>query len=183
MEVQTCSYEDIQTPIEVWKEILTKFPINENDIFFEPFKGEGNLYNQLTSNKKEYCEIKEDKNIFDYNFVDSKVTTIYTNPPFKCLVPITNKKKGIVQWKYKNCVYYFLHLFMTKCTHLHTVGFLINEKSFVSLTPKRLHELTKLGFYIHQIGVLNIQKWFGRYFFVLFKKSPSQFVIPFPQYF
>lgn len=173
-----CSYEFIQTPIPVWQEILTHFPIYNNDVFFEPFKGVGNLYNLVTNAQKEYCEIVEDIDIFNYDFLNSKVTKLYTNPPFK--IKLTNKK-GIQN--YKNCVFYFLQLFMTKLPFLQEIGFLINAKSFQSITPKRLITLQKLGFFISNIVLLNIQQWYGLYYFVLFTKKHNDFVIPIFKYF
>lgn len=167
-----CSYEDIQTPADVWTKILELLPVREDAIFLEPFKGEGSLYNQISC-LKEWCEIQEGKDIFDYDCNKSIVTTIYTNPPFKC--EITNKKGQKVV---KNSVYYFLEYFMKKINTLEEIGFLINAKSFQSLTPKRFVRLQELGFYVHNIIVLNCNYWWGTYYFVLFKKYNSNYLIP-----
>lgn len=165
-------YLEIQTPPDVWTEILKLLPIRDDAIFLEPFKGQGSLYNQVTC-LKEWCEIEEGRDIFNYDCDKSIVTTIYTNPPFKC--EITNKKGQKVV---KNAVYYFLEYFMEKITSLEEVGFLINAKSWNSITPKRLSKLQKLGFYIHNIIVLNCNYWYGTYYFVLFKKYNSNLIIP-----
>ena len=163
---------EIQTPVDVWTNILELLPIRDDDIFLEPFKGLGSLYNQVNC-LKEWCEITEGRDIFDYNCDKSIVTTIYTNPPFKC--EITNKKGNKVV---KNAVYYFLEYFMEKIPTLQNIGFLINAKSWNSITPKRLVRLQKLGFFIHNIIVLNCNYWYGTYYFILFKKSNSNLVIP-----
>lgn len=176
---ETCSYDMIQTPIPVWENILELFPINLNDIFFEPFKGDGNLYDLINCDK-EWCELTLGKDIFDYDFKNSKVTKLYTNPPFKAM--ITNKPKVGVS-KYKNCVFYFLEKFITELPLLKEIGFLINAKSFQSFTPKRLTKLNKLGFYIHNVVCLNVQKWYGLYYFILFKKEQNNLFVPIWKYF
>jgi hypothetical protein len=178
--IETCSFDEIQTPKIVWERILEYFPIVYNDIFFEPFKGAGSLYD-LVDCKKEWCEITQDKNIFDYDFKTSVVTKLYTNPPFKAMIP-TNKK-GKLTFKYKNCVYFFLEYFMINLPLLVECGFLMNAKSFQSLTPKRLAKLNELGFYIHNVVCLNIQKWYGLYYFVLFKKQKNNLFIGIKEYF
>jgi len=49
-----------QTPEELCKKLITKIPLIENDIVIDPFKGEGNFYNNYPSHiNKQYCEIEE----------------------------------------------------------------------------------------------------------------------------
>jgi hypothetical protein len=165
----TLDYNTIQTPANVWTEILKRVPIHKNEVFYEPFAGEKSLFNQVDTNKKYYTEITEDLDVYDFNYKDNNdVTTIYTNPPFKS--NITNKK-GIV--KIKNCVYFFLEYFMKHFVSLKSIGFLMNNSCFQSLTPKRLKTLDNLGFKINKIIVMNIQRWYGRYYFVLFVKNSN----------
>jgi len=168
-----CSYEMIQTPKVVWEKILEICPVELDEIFLEPFRGEGSLYNQINS-PKYWCEITESKNVFDFDFSNCNVTTIYTNPPFKCNIP----NKGI-----SNCVYFFLEYFMKMCPTLVKVGFLMNAKSFQSITPKRLCHLNSLGFHISKVVCLNIKKWYGLYYFVLFEKKHNDYFIGICEYF
>ena len=165
-------YGAIQTPADVWTKILNELPVREDAIFLEPFKGEGSLYNQIQC-EKDWCEITEGRDVFDYDCDNSNVTTIITNPPFKAEIP---NKKG--EKRIKNAVYYFLEYFMSKIKTLEEVGFLINAKSFQSLTPKRFVRLQELGFYVHNIVVLNCNYWWGTYYYILFKKYNINFLIP-----
>ena len=157
------NYQEIQTPPDVWSEILKLNPIDENDVFLEPFAGECSLYNQVTNKNKDWCEITRDKDIFNYDFKNSLVSCIYTNPPFKAMI------KG----KYKNSVYYFLEYFMIHFPKLEKIGFLINAKSFQSITPKRMAKLNSLGFYVCSITLLNCNYWYGLYYFILFDKQQT----------
>lgn len=161
-------YLDIQTPIPIWDKLLELNPVSSEDVFFEPFSGEGNLFNLIKNDNKEFCEITKCKDIFDYDFESSKVSVVYSNPPFKADIP---DKKG--NKKYKNCVYYFLEMLMTRLKHLKKIGFLINAKSFCSLTPIRLAKLEKLGFSISNITIINTDVWYGCYYFVCFEKEQT----------
>jgi hypothetical protein len=160
------TYIDIQTPPDVWQKILELNPIPEDDVFYEPFKGEGNLYNQIT-NKKYWTEITEGKNVFDFENKND-ITCIYSNFPFKCLIP---NKKG--EFKYKNAGYYFLEYFADNYPNLKTLGTLVSSKIFNSFTPKRLKKLQDKGFTIKSITCLNCDYWYNIYYFVLFEKNTN----------
>lgn len=57
--------------------------INKFDLYgvlLDPFKGTGNFYNNFPKNlEKDCCEIKENKDFFEYN---KKVDWIISNPPY-----------------------------------------------------------------------------------------------------
>ena len=159
------NYLDIQTPIPVWTELLRLNPIDKEAKFFEPFRGEGSLFNQVDCPVKYWTEIEEDKDVFDFK-EKTEVTCIYTNPPFKALIP-NNKGEKV----YKNAVFYFLNYFVSMYPNLDTIGFLINANSFNALTPYRLAKLSKQCFTISAITFLNTNYWYGGYYFCVFKKN------------
>jgi hypothetical protein len=161
------SYLDIQTPISVWVELLRLHPIDKNSIFFEPFKGLGNLYNQVETNKKYWCEIEENKNVFHFQEKDN-IDVIYTNPPYRCSIP---NKKGI--YKERNAVYFFMEYFMINYPNLKKIGFIMNQACFSSFTPKRLKKLNDLGFSISSITLFNCNYWYGLQYFVVFDKNEN----------
>ena len=70
--------------------ILAKFCVEslsfhflDTDTFLEPCKGGGAFYDLLPENKQ-WCEIQEGKDFFDYN---KKVSWIITNPPYSIYEP------------------------------------------------------------------------------------------------
>jgi hypothetical protein len=168
MEKPKLDYMAIQTDPSVWSEILKLNPIHPDEIFLEAFAGENSLYDQVQTNKKQWCEITKGRDIFDYDFENSDVTCIYTNSPFKADIP---NKKGIKS--YKNCVFFFISYFMTRLKHLKTIGFLMSSKCLYALTPKRLHHLEQLGFSISNITVLNTNYWFSTYYFIKWEKNAT----------
>ncbi len=171
MQTNTCSYQDIQTPKDVWSKLIEMHPIDQTEIFLEPFAGDRTLYDQITNTEKHHAEITEGKDIFDLDEeIKNKVTIIYTNPPFKTNIIYKNKLV------YKNAVYYLLEYFMKEYRNLHKVAFLINAKSFTSLTPSRLSKLDRLGYQLTKLTILNTNYWYGVYYFVIFEKKQSSCV-------
>lgn len=160
-----CSYEEIQTRQDVWAELLRLNPINKEEIFLEPFLGEASLFKQVDCSIKYWCEIEEDRDIFDFKEKDD-ITCIYTNPPFKSFIPNKNGDK-----EYKNAVFFFLDYFTLNYKNLNTLGFLINATAFNALTPYRLTKLEKQGFTISAMTILNTNYWYGTYYFIVLKKN------------
>lgn len=70
--------DDISTPLEISLQIINKF--NLQGLVLDAFKGNGSFYNQYPKElDKDWCEIKENKDFFNYN---KKVDWIITNPPY-----------------------------------------------------------------------------------------------------
>lgn len=77
--------DKVYTPLNISKLIIDK--INSKyeicGTILDAFKGNGSFYNQYPNNlKKEYCEIDEGIDFFNY---DKKVDWIITNPPYSIL--------------------------------------------------------------------------------------------------
>ena len=64
---------------------------------------------------------------------------------------------------------------MEKCFELSDdeCWFLLNNQMFNSITPVRLKKYKQLGFCICFIRILNISKWYGRYYWICFKKNSA----------
>ena len=161
------SYLDIQTPIDVWTELLRLHPLDKENIFYEPFCGEGSLYDQVDCSIKYSTEITKGTNVFDFKEKD-EIEVIYTNPPYLCLIP---NKKGV--FKERNAVYFFMEYFMTNYPNLKKIGFIMNQKCFSSFTPKRLKKLQDLGFSISTMTLFNCNYWYGLQYFVVFNKDEN----------
>ena len=69
--------DNVQTPLHIAKLVMAYFP-PPYGVVLEPCRGDGNIYNLLPS-PKDWCEIREGKDFFDYN---GKVDWIITNPPY-----------------------------------------------------------------------------------------------------
>lgn len=98
------------------------------------------------------CEIEHGCNFYEWK---EKVDWVIGNPPFH---------DG---WNFIN----YASILVNK-----GIAFLGNINFFNCLTTKRLDELSKRGFNIQKIHVINDKRWFGRYYFIIFEKKNSDFV-------
>lgn len=72
--------DDIYTPVEVAKKIISWLPISDKDVLYDPFRGTGVFYDNFPQqNKKCWSEIKEGEDFFDFN---TKIDWIISNPPY-----------------------------------------------------------------------------------------------------
>lgn len=77
--------DKVYTPLHISKLIIDKIneKFNINGTILDAFKGNGSFYDQYPNNlKKDYCEIDEGLDFFEY---DKKVSWIITNPPYSIL--------------------------------------------------------------------------------------------------
>jgi len=140
------------TPLEIVKYCLSFLDLREMRVL-DVGSGENMVwYNNLICREKDWVEIDKGKDFFDYN---DKVDWCIGNPPFRVLWDIIKKS-----------------------TELSDKGFayLVAIDGINRLTPKRLQFLKDKGFYLNKIVVMNISLWWGRYFFIIFKKEKNDFV-------
>ena len=70
--------DNIYTPRKISKQIIDLYDIKGK--ILDPFRGDGSFYDQYPENiEKDWCEIDNDKNFFDYK---DKVDWIISNPPY-----------------------------------------------------------------------------------------------------
>ena len=142
------------TPIDICKKMIDYLNLDETKSYCEPFSGSHNIYNLLPSNK-EYYEIQEGKDFFK---CDKKYDIIITNPPYKDY--FTDKKNIMIEA-------------MDKCFEVanEKVILLIGSRTFMGFTPIRLQRWNDMGWGISDICVINIPKWYGRYYIITFEKD------------
>lgn len=101
-------------------------------VILDPCKGTGNFYNNFpSSEQREWCEISEGKDFFEYN---KKVDWIISNPPFSNMVPFMIHAMEISD----NVVYYiYLDIFFTKAriNVMQEMGFGLREIYFIEALP------------------------------------------------
>jgi len=149
-----------QTPPALAIELLKEVDILETDIVLEPFKGEGAFYDNFPVCQKEWCEITQGRDWLSHT---TPVDWVVSNPPFK----LTNGAKP------ENA--FFKILFHYSKLVNKGIAFLGNDYCLSTLTPLRLEALKQQGLFIHKIVVCSVKRWRGRYFFIIFKKTPSDF--------
>ena len=99
---------------------------------------------------------KKDDDIPD----DKEFTKCVSNPPYRDNAPDGQRKNILIKMIDK----YFK---ITK----DEVWLLLNHRCFNSLTPLRLSRWRELGWSITFLRILNIKKWYGRYYWICFKQG------------
>jgi len=136
--------DKIYTPKPVAIKMIEMCEIKKGDKVLDPSKGGGVFYNNFpTYCIKDYCEIEEQKDFFNYN---NKVDCVIGNPPYSLwtnwidhTMEITNK---------------FCYIF-----------------GIMNLTDTRLKHIIDKGFGITKIHILKIDWWFGHQYLILFEKD------------
>jgi hypothetical protein len=150
-----------QTPADLAKDLILSLPLSETDRLYEPFMGEGAFYNNFPSqNPKDWSEIEQGRDYKDYQ---GEFDWVITNPPFR----LETGTKRV------NSFFYLLDYYSKKAKK--GIAFLGNDRCFCTLTPKRLKALNDAGWYLTKITVCSVKKWRGRYFFIVFQKTPVAF--------
>ena len=148
-----------QTPTELAKDIVAKYNhlFQDGDILYEAFKGEGAFYNAFPNRcTKKWAEITEGK---DYK-EETDYDWVITNPPFRL-------DGGTGRNAFWELIDYFTQ-------HAKKgVIFLGNDYCMNTLTPLRQKTLRDRGGGLTHLLMVNVKKWRGRYFVLVFQPSPT----------
>jgi hypothetical protein len=140
--------DKVYTPLLVALNMIEICDIKEDMSVLDPSKGKGVFYNNLPKCKKDYCEIDEDKDFFNYN---NKVDLIIGNPPYS----LWNK------W-----IEHTMKLTDKFCYILGCFNF----------TPPRIKKIHDNGYGITYIKLLKIDWWFSPSYIVIFEKNKPSII-------
>tara|TARA_R110001632_G_scaffold96148_1_gene202384 strand:+ start:47 stop:544 length:498 start_codon:yes stop_codon:yes gene_type:complete len=137
------------TPLELAKKHIDLIPYNENDMWLDPCKNDGSYFNQFPTDNKEYCEILEDKDFFNYQ---GEPDIIIQNPPYSVLDI----------WIKKNIE-----------LNPRVISFLIG---IGNLTTRRIEMFENAGYGITKMKMLKVWKWYGMSLIVVFEKDKQSII-------
>ena len=120
----------------------------EDDIWLDPCRNTGNYYNQIDGHK-EYCEILEDKDFFEY---DEKIDIIVSNPPYSILDKWFKKSVELEP---------------------RVISYLIGINN---LTARRIEIMENAGYGLTRMKMLKVYKWFGMSVIVVFEKNKKSVI-------
>ena len=150
-------------------DLIALTPLEEDDLVLDAFKGEGAFYDALPSYvRKEWCETSQGR---DYKDFGGTTDWVISNPPYR-LQNETGKRV--------NALWLLLDYFSTRVVK--GIGFLINDKCFSALTPRRLQTLAERGLHLTKLVVCSVKQLRGRYYYIIFTKSEPvetfQYLLP-----
>ena len=137
------------TPIDLAKKHIDMIDFNEDDIWLDPCRNSGNYYNQYPTKNKDWCEILDGKDFFDYR---GKVDICCSNPPYSLL----NK------WIEK-------HIELNP----RVISFLIG---IGNLTTKRIETLERAGYSLTKLKMMKVYSWYGMSCIVVFEKNKESII-------
>ncbi len=138
----------IYTPLNVAKKMIDMCEITDNMKVLDPSKGGGVFYDNLPNCKKDYCEILENKDFFDYN---EKVDLVIGNPPYSLWTKWIDHTLKITD---KFC--YIMGCF--------------------NFTDRRVKHILDNGFGITKFHILKIDWWFSPSFIVVFERNKNSII-------
>lgn len=139
------------TPLDLAQKLIQLVPLEYEDKVLEGFRGAGAFYHNFPpSVNKDWCEIDENKDFFDYH---NGYDWLISNPPYSKIQKILNKslkeaRKGIAL----------------------LVG-------IINLTPKRLKLIEDNGFKITKIHICNVSGWFSNSVFIILQKGDFESIV------
>ena len=138
----------IYTPLPVAELMISLCDIQPHEKVLDPSKGAGIFYDNLPKCEKDWCEITDDKDFFEYT---DKVDWIIGNPPFSLWT----------KWMAKTC-----EITDKFC-------YIMGNMNLTSLRIKRIHDA---GFGITKIHFLKISWWFGDSIVIVCEKNKPSIV-------
>tara|TARA_R100000655_G_scaffold72423_1_gene110937 strand:+ start:3759 stop:4247 length:489 start_codon:yes stop_codon:yes gene_type:complete len=150
------------TPIEITKELIKDIEFNDNDKVLETCRGGGAFYDILPDNIiKDWCEIDMGRDFFEYN---EPVDISIANPPYRIEIDGV-RVNALIKW-----MDHQFSITTKECWYL------LNGKCWSSMTPIRLKKWKDLGWNMCFMRILNIKKWYGRYYWVCFSKTKPSII-------
>jgi hypothetical protein len=131
------------TPLPVVKIMIDMCDITPDMKVLDPCKATGNFYNNLPECHKDWCEITDNKDFFDYN---EKVDLVIGNPPYSLWSRWLDHTTEITDK--------FCYVF-----------------GVMNFTNVRLREIEKKGFGLTKMHILKVDWWFSQSLIAVFEKN------------
>lgn len=136
------------TPLRLAQRLVSLVPIQSGDVVLDPASGRNKVFYHAFPFRRFAREMEIEEGS---DFLEAAIEYDWavTNPPYHVL------------WRF---------IEKTSVEARKGFGFLISLNGLNSLTPKRLEVLRSRRFHMRRLHVVNVKKWMGRYYFVIFSK-------------
>ena len=150
------------TPKEITKELIKNIDFIDGETILETCRGGGSFWDILPDNTvNDWCEIDMGRDFFEYT---KKIDISIANPPYRIEID-GQLKNAIIKW-----MDHQFSITNKECWYL------LNGKCWSSMTPIRLKKWKVLGWNLCFMRILNIKKWYGRYYWVCFSKTKPSII-------
>ena len=132
------------TPEIVAKKHIDMIETKPTEIWYDDSKGKGIYYNNYPTENKEWSEITEGKDMFEFN---KKIDIICGNPPYSLINKILEKSVSL---------------------NPRIISYLIGQQNF---TPHRLKFMNENGYGLIKLHILKIRGFFGYSYICIWEKD------------
>jgi len=132
------------TPLNIALKLIEMTELKDDDLVLDPSKGLGVFYDNINVINKNWCEITDGVDFFEY---DKPVNVIIGNPPFSL-------------WK----------KWLDKSIELNPnkIAYIIG---CINLTKGRIKLMEKHNYFITKCCITKVNNWFGNTLLVVFEKN------------
>ena len=142
------------TPVDLAKKhikfVEDKITDFKKKIWYDPFKNSGNYYNNFNCENKEWSEILDNKDFFDF---EGNVDVICSNPPYSMIDNVLTKS---ISLKPK------------------IISYLLGINN---LTSRRIEYMEQAGYYMKKIHLCKVWKWYGMSCIVVWVRGEGNGII------
>jgi len=139
----------LYTPLPTALKLIEITDIHENDKVLDPSRGKGVFYDNIPVENKDWCEITDGVDFFDYN---KPVDIIIGNPPFSILKKWLSKS---IELNPKKIAYVM---------------------GAINLNHNRMKLLYDNNYFITKLVITDVRDWFGPTHLVVFEKNATPVV-------
>lgn len=140
------------TPLELAKTHIEMIEGDADDVWYDPFKNDGSYYNQFPTEHKDWSEILQGRDFFEY---DGKPTVICSNPPYSMIDKVLEKS---------------ISLKPRVISYLIGIG---------NLTARRMEMMERAGYKIRTLHMCKVYKWYGMSLCVVWDNTIEKSILSF----
>ncbi len=137
------------TPLDLAKNHIDMIDYDDQEIWLDSCRNDGSYYNQFPNENKDWCEILDNKDFFEYS---GHCDIIIQNPPYSLMD----------KWIQKN-----IELKPRIISMLIGIG---------NLTTRRIEILENAGYGLTKMKMLKVFSWYGMSCIVVFEKEKKSII-------
>ena len=144
IRMRKAANDTFETPLVLAKLHIDMIESKDGELWYDPFRYTGSYYNQFPTEKKDWAEIKDGRDFFEYHV---KPAIIISNPPYSIINKVLEHSCDLQP---------------------RIISYLIG---FMNFTRKRVEYMNSRGYGLTKIMMTNVHNWFGQSYIVVFEKD------------
>lgn len=161
-----------QVPEKLANDLIPLTPLAKYDIVFDPFRGEGALYNALPNYvTKLYADVADGKDTL--SVVEDKLSVLSATDGKEIEGidwVVTKVPESLYNKNAPDTIWHVLQYFARRVST--GIAIVCNFDAYVkAIRPTQLEYLNQNGLYVYKTTLFNVGKWEGPYIYMVLKKG------------